>query len=83
MSEAAKKNRPKPKNRRLLKPQGVGMQLLAAMVASNQTMYHISQNTGVDQATLSRFTQMQAGMSLHTFERLCEYFHLRLRRVRE
>lgn len=63
-------------------PNGVADQLLVALLQSGETMYTIGKNAGVDQASLSRFTRGSYGMSLSTFDKLCQYLGLRLARSR-
>jgi DNA-binding Xre family transcriptional regulator len=66
---------PKPK------PKGitVGTQLRAVMNKSELSNYRINLDTGIDEATLSRFRTGDAGMRLETFERLCIYLGVELR----
>ena len=42
------------------------------------TRYRISQDTGIDESTLSRFYHGQRGMSLDSLDLLCQYLRLRV-----
>lgn len=61
------------------KPQRVSDQLRSAIEASSETRYAISQATGVDQAVLSKFVHGERGVSLDTFDVLCEHLGLELK----
>lgn len=47
-------------------------QLRSAIAASGLSEYAIAQRSGVAQSVISRFMREQQGISLATFERLCE-----------
>lgn len=51
-------------------------QLRQAIDGSGLSRYAISQQTGIDQASLSRFMQGQVGLSLDAIDRLSEFLQL-------
>lgn len=56
----------------------LGDQIRAAVRRAKQTRYRISQETGISQASLSRFVNGTAGLELESLNRLCEYLDLRI-----
>lgn len=65
--------------RRQKKADTVTKQLRRAIEASGMSRYRISQETGIDQAQLSRFMSGERGFSLDALDRLCRVLGLRLR----
>ncbi len=61
------------------KPLSVSDQLRRAIDECGLTKYRIYVETGVDQATLSKFVRGERGVSLDTFDVLCDYLGLELR----
>jgi ribosome-binding protein aMBF1 (putative translation factor) len=53
-------------------------QLVDAIERSGRSRYAISQETGIPQATLSRFVHGQAGLSVEAINKLCKALGLRL-----
>ena len=47
-------------------------QLRQAIQRSGETRYRLSVESGIDQATLSRFTKLGTGLSLANVDKLCE-----------
>jgi hypothetical protein len=54
-------------------------QLRTAVRESEASRYQISKETGIDQATLSRFVAGTAGMSLDSVDRLMDALGLEIR----
>ena len=55
-------------------------QLRQAIQRSDKTRYRISVESGIDQATLSRFIKLGTGLSLANVDKLCECIGVELRR---
>ena len=53
-------------------------QVREAIGDCGETRYRISQDTGIDESTLSKFYHGQRGMSLDSFDLLCQYLRLRV-----
>ena len=53
-------------------------QVRQAIDACGKTRYQISQDTGIDQATLCRFMGGNGGLSIPILDRLGEYLGLRI-----
>jgi hypothetical protein len=53
-------------------------QLVDAIEQSGRSRYSISMETGIPQATLSRFVHGQAGLSVEAINKLCTVLSLRL-----
>lgn len=53
-------------------------QLRQAIEDSGLSRYAISQDTGIDQAALSRFIHGQVGLSLDAIDRLSEFLQLKI-----
>lgn len=53
-------------------------QLKKAIEECGQSRYRISQETGIEEAALSRFVNGKRGLTLETVDRLADYFGLRL-----
>ncbi len=60
------------------KPATLSEQLKAAILNSGQTRYRIAQETGITEATLSKFIHGHHGLSQETVDVLCDYLGLRL-----
>lgn len=71
MNVMAKKPKPKP-------PATLSDQLKDAILNCGQTRYRIAQETGVTEATLSKFVHGHHGLSLETVDVLGKYLGLRL-----
>jgi len=71
----------KKRNHRDKIPGGLGDVLLAELLARNETAYRVCRNTGIDQATISRFLDGSRGMSLVTAEKLIEYLGFEIVKV--
>ena len=52
--------------------------LRAAIEQAGVTRYQIAKDTGVDQATLSRFVVSGRGLSIEAVDKLCEYLDLEI-----
>ncbi len=55
-------------------------QLRRAIRATGKSRYWLSGESGVDQATLSRFVRGKVGLTLVTIDRLCRTLGLELRK---
>ena len=53
-------------------------QIRQAVETCGMTRYAISQETGIDQATLSRFVSGERGLSLATLDRLADFLDLNI-----
>lgn len=53
-------------------------QLAAAIELSGLSKYRICKDTGVDEATMSKFLSGSRGMRLDSFEKLADYFDIEL-----
>lgn len=53
-------------------------QIRRAILASGQTRYRISQETGVGEPQLCKLMKGQAGLSVESLERLAEYLGLEI-----
>lgn len=51
-------------------------QIRGAIASSKVTRYRIAQETGIDEATLSRFMSDKGGMTVSTLDKLGEYLEL-------
>ena len=60
------------------KPTKLSDQIRQAIETSGKTRYQIGQETGIDQATLSRFMSGKGGLSIPVLDRLGEYLGLRI-----
>ena len=60
----------------------VSEMLRAAINDTDETRYRICQNTGVDQATLSRFVNGKQKLSQDAIDTLADHFGLELREKR-
>ena len=60
------------------KPATLSEQLKAAILNSGQTRYRIAQETGITEATLSKFIHGHHGLSQETVDVLGDYLGLRL-----
>lgn len=49
-------------------------QIRKLLKESDVTRYRISQDTGIDQAVLSRFVNKKGGLSMDALDQLAEYF---------
>jgi transcriptional regulator with XRE-family HTH domain len=58
--------------------QNVSEQIRKAMDASKLTRYQIAKQTGIDQATLSRFYHREGSLSLRGVEAICDCLGLKL-----
>lgn len=65
----AKKRRPAKK---------ISEQLRVAILHCGQTRYRIAQETGITEATLSKFIHGHHGLSQETVDVLCDFLRLRL-----
>ena len=63
--------------RRIKKPT-LSEQLRAAIESSGLTRYRISQETGIDQAALSRFMSGEMGLSTNTLDKMADVLGLEL-----
>lgn len=62
----------KPTKRKSARPQPVSEQLRRLVDDCGLTRYQLSQQTGIDQATLSRFANGGAGLSMKAIDALGE-----------
>jgi len=53
-------------------------QIRGAIASSKVTRYHIAQETGIDESTLSRFMSGKGGMTVSTLDKLGEYLGLEI-----
>jgi len=60
------------------KPVKLSEQVRQAIETCGKTRYQISQDTGIDQATLCRFMGGKGGLSIPVLDTLGEYLGLRL-----
>lgn len=58
----------------------ISQQLRRALKDCRRSNYQISNETGIDQGTLSRFRNAKCGLSLPNIDTLCRYLGLRLTR---
>lgn len=58
-------------------------QIRAAIESAEVTRYRIAQETGIDEATLSRFMAKKVGMSVETLDKLGEYLGLEIVKKRK
>ena len=56
----------------------VSEQIKRAILDADVTRYRIAHDTGVDEATLSRFMSGERGLSMIAIDRLAEYFGYKL-----
>jgi transcriptional regulator with XRE-family HTH domain len=56
----------------------VSDQIKRAILDSDLTRYRIAQETGVDEATLSRFLSGERGLSMIAIDRLANFFGYKL-----
>ena len=56
----------------------VSDEIKKAILAASVTRYRIAQDTGVDEATLSRFVSGERGLSMIAIDLLAEYFGYKL-----
>jgi transcriptional regulator with XRE-family HTH domain len=64
------------------KPTKLSDQIRHAIETCGRTRYQISQETGVDQATLSRFANGKGGLSIPVLDRLGHCLGLELRPIK-
>jgi transcriptional regulator with XRE-family HTH domain len=60
------------------KKTSISDQVRKAINAAGVTRYRIAQDTGVDEATLSRFVNGERGLSLPVLDKLADYLGLEL-----
>lgn len=60
------------------KSETLSNQVRKAIENCGMSRYAISQETGIDQAVLSRFIREQAGLSLDALDRLGDYLQLKI-----
>jgi transcriptional regulator with XRE-family HTH domain len=60
------------------KPTTVSTQLRAALLAAPVSRYRIWRETGIEQATLSRFARGRSGLDLPTVDKLAAYLGLEI-----
>ena len=65
--------------KRRKKPRWISDQLRRAIEDHPVSRYRISKDTGIDATVLSKFVRGERGVSLDTFDVLCEYLGLELR----
>ena len=59
-------------------PARLSEQLMQALLECGETRYRVSKNTGIDEATLSRFVNGKQALSLEKVDILGHYLGLRL-----
>ena len=64
------------------KPIKLSDQIRQAIDGCGMTRYQISQDTGIDQATLCRFMRGNGGLSIPVLDRLGGYLGLEIREVK-